>query len=157
MARSQLPSLWGEEGASPPMDALRRRIDRLFADFGADLPSRAAEAGSFGFVPDAEIHEGESEVTVRLELAGVDPGDIDITVADRTIEVSGQKKAETAHREGEFYRSERSFGSFSRAFTLGFSIPVDTVDARFDKGVLTIRIPKPAGARETARKIAIRS
>lgn len=151
MARS-LPT-----DTTPPLETLRQRIDRLLAEFGRDFQAPAAEGGSFGFVPDAELHDGEREATIRLELPGVEPGDTHISVTDRTIEVSGEKKAETEHNAGDYIRSERSFGAFHRAFTLPFTVPAESVDARFDKGVLVIRIPKPAGTRHAPRKIAIRS
>lgn len=150
MARS-LPT-----DTTPPLETLRQRIDRLLAEFGHDFQAPATEAGSFGFVPDAERHDGEREVTIRLELPGVEPKDTQITVTDRTIEVSGEKKADTEHRAGDYIRSERSFGAFHRDFTLPFTVVAENVDARFDKGVLVIRIPKPAETRHAQRKIPIR-
>jgi len=153
--RSPLPSLWSEAASSFPSGPLRRQIEQIFDDFGRSVPSAFGTEGSFDFAPNTELEETEKEMIVRLELPGVDPENVEILVSDRTIAISGEKKSETEHTNSETYRSERSFGAFSRSFALPFTIDAGKVDARFDKGVLTVTIAKRAEAQAHASKIAI--
>ena len=156
--RAPVPSLWDETSRLLSFDSLHQQMDRLFTDFGQTLgtSSSATTNGSFDFLPSTELHDAENEVIIRVELAGVDMKEIDISVADRTIEIAGEKKSETEHRNGDRFRTERSFGSFRRSFTLPFTIDADRVEARFDKGVLTVKIAKPRDAQSRTRKIEIR-
>lgn len=70
---------------------------------------------------------------------------------------SGEKNSETEHKDTDYYRTERSYGSFRRSFTLPFTINADKVEAKSDKGVLTVKIAKPAEAQNHTKKIAIHS
>ncbi|MDP1731893.1 MAG: Hsp20/alpha crystallin family protein [Devosia sp.] len=152
-----VPSLWDETGKLLSFESLHKQIDRIFAEFhnNVGLPSSIGNGGTFDFLPSAELHDAEKEVAIRIELPGVEMKNVDISVADRSIDISGEKKSETERRNGENYRTERSFGSFRRSFTLPFMINADKVDARFDKGVLTVKIAKPAEAQTHTRKIAV--
>ena len=156
---SLVPSLWDETNKLLSFDSLHKQIDRLFSEFGQTfgVPSGVTKDGSFDFVPSAELTDGDKEVVVRVELPGVEVKDVDIAVIERTIDISGEKRSETEHRDGDYYRTERSFGAFRRSFTLPFSIAADKVDAKFEKGVLTVKITKPAEAQSRAKKIAIYS
>lgn len=155
--RTLLPSLLDRNDKQPAgFGALRKEIDRLFEDFtkGFDLPAMTA-GGGFGLVPDMDMHDGEKEVTLSVELPGVDEKDIDLSVSGQTITVSGEKKSEKETKEGESVRRERSYGSFSRTVTLPFRIDGDKVKAKFAKGVLTVTVPKPEDAMRQARKVPI--
>ena len=155
--RTLLPSLWDRNDKSPAgFGALRKEIDRLFEDFskGFDIPGLTA-AGGFGLVPDMDMKDGENDVTLSVELPGVDEKDIDLSVSGQAITVSGEKKSEKETKEGETLRRERSYGSFSRTVTLPFRIDGDKVEAKFAKGVLTITVPKPEDAQRQATKVPI--
>jgi HSP20 family protein len=102
------------------------------------------------------MRETDNQVLLNAELPGVDEKDIDISVADDILTISGEKKSEFERKEGDRYRSERSYGRFSRSVSLPFSIDADKVEARFDRGVLKLTIPKPADAQKQMRKIPIR-
>lgn len=156
--------------ASPPMPAsppsilapfsfLQKEIDRVFKDFaqGVGFNPVSLDEADFDFRPAAELHENGTEATIRVELPGVDQKDVDVSVVDDTIEISGEKKSQTEAKDGDKYRSERTFGSFYRSFTLPYSIDAKKVDATFDKGVLTVKIGKPAGAVSKGTKIAIKN
>ena len=142
-----------------PFDQLRRSIDQVFTDFtgGVGFVPTPLDAAQYDFRPAAEVHDNGARTTIRIELPGVEVGDISLTVTGDMIEVAGQKKSETEWREGERYRSERSFGSFYRAFALPFPVDSNSVSADFEKGVLTISVPVPSPAATAARTIAIKS
>ena len=122
---------------SSPIFGLRREIDRLFDDtFTRD--------GSH-WSPAVDIKENESEITVELELPGIKPEDVEITSENGVLTVRGEKKTE--RKEGEenrYHVVERSYGSFLRTFQLPQGIDEDQINAEFQNGILSIRIPKAA-------------
>jgi HSP20 family protein len=155
--RTLLPSLWDRNDKHPAgFGSLRKEIDRLFEDFskGFDLPD-FSRTGGLGLVPDMDVHDGEKDVTLSVELPGVDEKDIDIAVNGQTITISGEKKSETETKEGEVFRRERSYGSFSRSLAMPFRIDGDKVAAKFAKGVLTVTVGKPDEALQPPRKVPI--
>ncbi|HHY48167.1 MAG TPA: Hsp20/alpha crystallin family protein [Alphaproteobacteria bacterium] len=149
-----------------PFEALRSQIDRIFNDFsrGIGFPRGFWDDGArlpFGWsgngtTPSLDMYEADGKVMISAELPGVDEQDIDISVHDDTLTISGEKKSEFEHKEGETYRSERSYGRFSRSVRLPFQIDPDKVEARYDKGVLKLTIDKPAEAMERVKKIPLR-
>jgi HSP20 family protein len=156
--RHLLPTLWGKDDNSIlGFDAMRRRMERFFDSYPweGQMPDVMANMGRFDLVPDMDVKDSDKELTLTMELPGVDEKDVDITVTDQSLTISGEKKAESSKTEGDFFRSERSFGSFSRSMLLPFRPDADKVEAKYNKGVLTIRVPKPAEAIQSSRKIAI--
>jgi len=166
--RNTLPTTQGHRTAMSPFDVLQDRIDRMFEDFSTgfrmpsllsnwpSMPMTELGNGGFDMVPSLDLHETDGEITVSAELPGMEEKDIDISVADDMLTISGEKKSAYEHKEGERYRSERSYGRFSRSISLPFDIDAGKVMAKYDKGVLTLTIAKPVEARQKARKIAIR-
>jgi HSP20 family protein len=150
-----LPASMGGRNVTSPFDALQSRIDRMFDEFSAGfrMPSMFGD-GDFELAPALDWHETDGQITVSAELPGVDEKDIDISVADQMLTISGEKKAEFERKEGDHYRTERSYGRFSRSISLPFAINADKVEAKFDKGVLKLSIPKPAEAQQ--RKVPIK-
>ncbi|HEY8594504.1 MAG TPA: Hsp20/alpha crystallin family protein [Devosiaceae bacterium] len=155
--QTRLPSIWDWGRNAASFDDLHKRIDRMFADFSRDmhLPSPGSEDAAFPLMPSMEVHQNKDKVTVSAELPGVEEKDIDITVSDQYLTLSGEKKSEQEIKDGDSLRTERSYGKFSRTITLPFSIEPDKVQARFDKGVLTVTVPKPAEVVEKTKKIPI--
>src|SRR5262245_65345632 len=119
-------------------------MDRLFEGFFHD-PWRAiagplARAGSWA--PDVDIIDGDREITVRAEIPGIEAKDLDVTVSGEVLTISGQKKEEREEEGKAYFRSERRYGAFRRSLTLPAGIDAQNVSAEYDKGVLTVRIPK---------------
>lgn len=150
-----------------PFDELHDRIDRIFSDFsrGFGMPDLWGDGGRMGtsmwggngrLMPSMEMHEADGKVMISAELPGVDEKDIDISVQDDMLTISGEKKSEVEHKEGAGHRTERSYGRFSRSVSLPFAIDPDKVEARFDKGVLKLTIPRPAEAQQHVKKIPIK-
>ena len=143
-----------DRGELAPWDSFRSEFDQFFESFFRD-PLGLAEV-SFGtapWAPSLDVSESEKEVTVRAELPGVKPEDLDISVAGNMLVLAGEKK-ESSEREAEgFYCAERRFGSFRRAVRLPTEVDADKVTAEYQDGVLTIRLQKSELVQ--ARRIAV--
>jgi len=132
-----------------PFWDLRRGIDDLFDDFlSAGLfPSQSLSQSLGDFRPNLELGETESEYEVSVELPGLKPEAVEITVDQGILTVRGEKRQqERKDRVGVEY-SERSYGSFMRTVQLPRSVAADEISANFESGVLTITIPKPEQAK----------
>ena len=139
-----------------PFDQLQQQLDRVFADFSNGFRWPDIFTGETADVlPVMEVISGEGTVTVTAELPGVDEKEIDISLVDKTLTISGEKKSENQTKEDDFCRSERAYGSFSRSVTLPFEIDPDGVEARFDKGVLTLTIQQPPEPQKKTARIEI--
>jgi HSP20 family protein len=143
-----------------PLLSFRREVDRMFDDFFSGFSRRAA-GSSFGSwaapTPSIDLKENDKEVVVTAELPGLEDKDFEVTVSGDLLTLKGEKKAEHEHRDGDAYYMERRFGSFSRSVRLPFEVKDEKVDARYEKGVLTIRVPKPADMQRPARRIEVRT
>jgi HSP20 family protein len=143
-----------------PFALFRREIDRVFDNFFSDFGNRGARALSNGWqatAPTIDVAESEKEVVITAELPGIDNKDFEVTLSGDLLTIQGEKKSEQEHKNGDAYHKERHFGSFSRSIRLPFEVKDEKVDANYDKGVLTVRIPKPADAQRTARRIEVKT
>jgi HSP20 family protein len=138
-----------------PLSSFRHEVDRLFERFFDDPWGTAVEPfralGSWK--PSLDMSENDKEVTVRIEVPGIDPKDLDITISGEVLTISGEKK-ETKEEKGQgYHRTERRFGTFRRSVELPSPIAADKVVAEHRDGVLTIRLPKDPKA--VAKRIPI--
>jgi HSP20 family protein len=122
---------------SSPIFGLRREIDRLFDDtFARDGTT---------FTPAVDIKENENEIRLELELAGMNPEDVEITAENGVLTVRGEKRSERKEGDESRYQViERTYGTFMRTFQLPQGIDADQIKADFNNGVLTLHIPKSA-------------
>jgi HSP20 family protein len=142
------------------MEALRRDMDRLFEDFwqGDRLSLTVPESmGSMDLMPRVDETEDEKGFHVRVELPGMDQKDVDITMSDGFLTISGEKKQDEEETGKNFYRKERSFGSFRRVLQLPGDIDESKIDASFKKGVLSIELPKTEEARKKVKHISVKA
>ena len=122
---------------SSPIFGLRREIDRLFDD-------TFARDGS-GFTPAVDIKENDNEIRLELELAGLNPEEVEIMAENSVLTVRGEKRSERKEGDENRYQVvERSYGTFMRTFQLPQGIDEDQIVADFEHGLLTIHIPKAA-------------
>lgn len=105
--------------------------------------------------PSVDVFEEGDDVVVKAELPGMKKEDIDVTLTDNTITISGEKKKEEKVERKDYYRLERSFGSFTRTLSLPAEVASDKAKAQFKDGVLEIRIPKTEEAKKKEKKIVI--
>jgi HSP20 family protein len=122
---------------SSPIFGLRREIDRLFDDtFARDGNT---------FTPAVDIRENNDEIRLELELAGMNPEDVEIIAENGVLTVRGEKRSERKEGDESRYQVvERTYGTFMRTFQLPQGIDADQINADFDNGVLTLHIPKAA-------------
>ena len=140
--------------------AFVREMDRLLGRF-----FNSFESESFGdlyamggdFMPSVDVRETKKEIKITAELPGMDEDDIDITLSKDSLTIRGEKKEETEDKGEDYYRMERRFGSFHRTIPLAEEVDEGKVNARFKKGVLTIRLPKSAEAQKQRKTIEIKS
>jgi HSP20 family protein len=115
-----------------------REVDRLFdAFFGTQSEARR-------WVPPMDLVEAEDHFVLKADLPGLAEEDVTIEVQDGTLVIKGERRSEHEEQERGWYRIERATGSFSRTLTLPDGVEADGISAEFDRGVLTVRIPKPA-------------
>jgi HSP20 family protein len=110
-----------------------RLFDRLF-DVGA---------ASQRWAPAMDLTEAEDHYLLKADLPGLSEDDVSIEVENGVLTISGEREAEHERNEKGWHRIERSFGRFSRTLTLPEGLDPDGVTAEFDRGVLSVRIPKP--------------
>jgi HSP20 family protein len=133
---------------------LQDRLNRLFRDsFGDSQDSLTTSR----FSPAVDVYEDEHNVTLKLEVPGVDEKDLDIRVENNTLTVHGERKFEKEEKEENFRRVERQYGSFTRSFTLPQTVDSEKVSAHYDKGVLKISLPKKAEAKPKQIKVNVAS
>lgn len=158
----------GAFGASSPFSFMRRfteDMDRLFGDFGlggdllpwggSSLEERGALSGR-GWVPQLEVFQDGDSLVVRADLPGVKKEDVSIEIEDDVLTISGERCEESRDEREGFFRSERSYGRFERAIRLPEGTDPETCDARYENGVLELRIKTPEEAQRRARRIPIR-
>jgi HSP20 family protein len=115
-------------------------VDRVFDAFFGPRPA----PGAGRWVPAMDLVETDDHLVLKADLPGLDKDDVEIEVSDGALTVSGERKTEHIEREDGYHRIERAYGGFSRSLSLPEGIDAEQVHADFDKGVLEVRIPKPA-------------
>lgn len=142
-----------------PFYSLQQEMNRLFDDFFSDfsLQPFGVRAEQFErFSPSINVTEDEKEVCVSAELPGMDEKDIDVSLSSDTLTIKGEKKVEKEDKGKEYYRMERSYGSFQRVIPLSDEIDMEKVEASFKNGVLNVALPKIAEAKSSRKKISIK-
>ncbi len=129
------------------------RMNRLFQDsFG---PGREEGLTTAAFAPAVDIYEDEHNITLKVEVPGIDEKDIDVRLENNTLTIRGERKFEKEEKEENYRRVERQYGSFSRSFTLPNVVDTENVQASYDKGVLEIRLAKKAEAKPKQIKVNV--
>jgi HSP20 family protein len=130
------------------------RMNRLFRDsYSTEGPEEALTTTSFA--PPVDIYEDEHNITLKLEVPGIDEKDIDVRVENTTLTVHGERKIEKEEKEENFRRVERQYGEFTRSFTLPSSVDPGQVTADYAKGVLKINLAKKAEAKPKQIKVNV--
>jgi HSP20 family protein len=133
---------------------LQDRMNRLFRESYNDAGQDEALTTS-RFAPAVDVYEDEHQVTLKIEVPGIDEKDIDVRVENNTLTVQGERKIEKEEKEENYRRVERQYGSFTRTFTLPQTVDAEKVSANYEKGVLKITLPKKAEAKPKQIKVNI--
>jgi HSP20 family protein len=132
------------------------RMNRLFREaYSPEEPEEALTTTSFA--PPVDIYEDEHNITLKLEVPGIDEKDIDVRVENTTLTVHGERKIEKEEKEENFRRVERQYGEFTRSFTLPSSVDSGQVSAHYEKGLLNIKLAKKAEAKPKQIKVNVGS
>ncbi|MEM8754406.1 MAG: Hsp20/alpha crystallin family protein [Pseudomonadota bacterium] len=143
--------------APSPFQALHDEMDRFMSAFAPpQIGWGAAPAldGALGLRVD--VAETDDEIEVKADLPGVDRSDVDVTLDGDVLTLRAEKKASSDREEQDWKVRERAFGSFARSIRVPSGVDPSDVSAAFDDGVLTVRLPKPPGAKPAA-KIAVKA
>jgi len=147
----------GAESTETALSRFRGEVDSLFERFLRDPwweePSELLPA-RLGWGPRLDLAESDDEVTVKLELPGVDPKEVEINVTGNVLSVRGEKKQEHEEKEKNYRRVERRYGAFHRSIQLPGTVDPDKVDAQYKNGLLTITLGKREDLRP--KRIAVR-
>ena len=154
----------GQSGRVPtryqdPFQSFRTEMDRLFDSFLGGVPSLTGFRQGFTeaqMTPTLDVKENEKEIVVKADLPGMDEKDINLTIHNGVLSLRGEKKSEHTDQRENYHVMERSYGSFQRSIRLPETINEDKAEARFDKGVLTITLPKRPEMVSTQKKIEIK-
>src|SRR5262252_5785413 len=134
--------------------SLQDRMNRLFREsYGSDENSLTTSS----FAPPVDVYEDEHNITLKIEVPGIDEKDIDVRLENNTLTVHGERKFEKEEKEENYRRVERQYGSFTRTFTLPTTVNAEGVSAHYDKGVLKIVLPKKAEAKPKQIKVNVGS
>jgi HSP20 family protein len=136
-------------------NTLQDRMNRLFHDSFSE--GREEALTTTAFAPPVDVYEDEHNVTLKIEVPGIDEKDIDVRIENNTLTVHGERKFEKEEKEENYRRVERQYGSFTRTFTLPNTVDTENVAANYEKGVLKIKLAKKAEAKPKQIKVNVGS
>jgi HSP20 family protein len=127
------------------LTSLREEMNRLFENV---FPGALQDDGLFGgWSPALDVFEDKDNVVVKAELPGMKKEEIQLQLLDDTLTISGERKHEEEHKDGQTFRSERFFGKFHRSIALPAAVDAGKVSATYKDGVLTVTLPKAEEAK----------
>jgi len=145
-----------------PFESLRREVDRLFEEFDRGFwrfPRALSEMEPFwrrATGPAVDLVERETDYLVTAELPGMSEKDVELKLVNDMLTIKGEKKEEKEEKRKGYHLSERRYGSFERSFRVPDGVDGDKIEARFNKGVLTVTLPKKPEAMKAAKTIDIK-
>ena len=153
--REEMPLSMFEES---PFQSLWQDVNRTFDSFFNEFGERPFGLETSSFTPSVNVTENDTAFTVTAEVPGVAEDDIDVTLTQNMLTIKGEKKVEEKEEKEGYYHMERRYGSFSRAIPLPPNVvDQDNVSANFDKGVLTITLPKLEEAQQIVKRIPVKT
>lgn len=130
---------------------LQDRFNSLFENFADASGKEQLAQGTF--VPAVDIYEDEHNLVLKLEVPGMNEEDLNVSLENNTLSVSGERKFEKEEKEENFHRIERRYGSFTRTFRLPNTVDAEKVEAAYDKGILKVTLGKRAEAKPKQIKV----
>jgi HSP20 family protein len=131
---------------------LQEQINRVFGD---GVGRTGEESNLTPWAPCVDIYETENELVVKADLPDVNPQDLDIRVENNILTIRGERNFEDKVNEDNYLRIERTYGSFSRSFSLATSVNSEAIKADYQNGVLTLSIPKREEAKPKQIKVNV--
>jgi HSP20 family protein len=137
ISRYRDPSLFG-------LQRLNRILDEAFG--GVAFPEQGNVITSTWFAP-TDVSEDQSSLRISMELPGVDPNDVRLSLENNILTIRGEKKQQAEENNERVHRFERTYGMFERTFALPNTVDPDRIEARYDNGVLIVSLPKAERAK----------
>ena len=131
---------------------LQAQVNRLFE---STLPDRGSDSSLTTWAPAVDIYETENELVLKADLPDVYEKDIDIRIENNTLSIHGERKFEQEVKEENYLRVERSYGSFTRSFTLPSTVNTEAIKAEYKNGVLRVEMPKRAESKPKQVKVNV--
>jgi HSP20 family protein len=138
-----------------PLRDLQRLQDEMVRGFDDRLLGRTMGGESVGWTPAVDVYEDEEGVSLRFELAGVEPKDVDIRFENGVLTLRGERKLEKEDQRDRYHRIERFYGTFTRSFSLPGTIDAEKIRAESKNGVLTVTLPKKPEAKPKAIQVKV--
>jgi HSP20 family protein len=135
------------------MATLHDRVNRLFE--GNLQGSRSDNSALTTWAPAVDIYEDENALVIKADLPDMNEKDLDIRVENNTLTVKGERKFEQKVKEENYLRIERTYGSFSRSFSLPNTVNTEAIKAEYKNGVLTVELPKRAESKPKQVKVNV--
>ncbi len=132
------------------MQRFQEEVNRMFDD---RLALRTGE--SVGWTPACDIYEDEEGISLRFELAGVDPKDVEIRFENGVLTLRGDRKLEREDKRENYHRVELAYGAFTRSFSLPGTIDAEKIRAESKNGVLLVTLPKKAEAKPKSIQVKV--
>src|SRR5437667_10474908 len=130
----------------------QNQINRIFQDYGRGSDELLT---SGTFVPPVDVYEDEHNITLKLEVPGIEEKDLDIKLENNTLTVRGERNFEKEEKEENFHRIERRYGAFARSFTLPNTVDSDNAQASYENGILKIKLAKREEAKPKQIKVGV--
>jgi HSP20 family protein len=132
-------------------------VQRGVQQGGQQRMQAGGRGGHSHWVPQMELLQRGNELVVRADLPGITPDDVDIEVDDGVLTISGERRHNSEDRQEGFYRSERSYGAFTRSLALPEGVNEEQIGARFEHGVLEVTVPLPQQQQQRGRRVQIQT
>ncbi len=123
--------------------SLRNRMNRVFGDFYFPTNREEGDLSTWNWNPVVDVYDNDDNIVLKAEIPGIDKKDIVVDVKGRVLTLKGERSSDNEVKEDNYYRRERCFGKFERAFNLPVDVELDKIKANYKDGVLEIEIPKP--------------
>jgi HSP20 family protein len=131
---------------------LQDQVNKLFEN---SFHSQGENSALTTWSPAVDIYETENELVVKADLPGVDEKAIDVRVENNTLTVRGERQFKTEVKEDNYLRVERTYGSFSRSFSLPNTVNTEAITAEYKNGVLSVQLPKRAESKPKQVKVNV--
>ncbi len=143
------------QGGADPFSALQRELNRVF-DEAYSGRAGAASMPAAANVLKLDVKEDDKAFHVTADMPGMEEKDVEVTFDDGLLTIRGERRFERDEKKDTWHVVERSWGSFARQLSLPANVNAEAIEAKFDKGVLTVLLPKQPEAQSKAKKIEVK-
>jgi HSP20 family protein len=134
------------------LSGLQEHLNRLFE---GGFQGRSDNSSITTWAPAVDIFETENELVIMADLPEINEKELDVRLENNTLTIRGERKFEQKVKEGSYLRTERTYGSFSRSFSLPNTVNTETIKAEYKNGVLTVELPKRAESKPRQVKVNV--